>query len=490
MTDALAVVCATFVAFGLMPTVVSFLQFVLIGMHGAFNHYPKCTDYTPRVAFLLPAWNEGEVLGASIDALMDMDYPAGAWRIYVIDDASTDRTPEVMGEKTAQYPGLVFHLRREKGGQGKAHTLNHGIRAVLDEGWAEAVMIMDADVLFERSTLRRMVRHLADPEIGGVTAYVKEGSSPSNLLSRFIAFEYITAQAAARRAQNVLGAVACMAGGAQLHSRENLIAIGGAIDTSTLAEDTYATFKTQLGGKRVLIDPNAIVWAEEPDSVAALWRQRLRWARGNLQITRAFRHLWFRDGPSRGLGGWAFGFIWFSVALMPLCMILGATGLVGLYLLWPSWVESAFAFFWGVTFVIYAFQTLFAFAIDPAAAKRCWFEGIAFPGLLAIGMMGLALSGVKLAGSTALPTPGSWFWHDALVAILLAWTALSTLAAWAVYRIDRMGAPKWLRDTLLVLVGYGPLLCAVAFGAIIAELRNADLKWDKTIKSGRARIQA
>jgi hypothetical protein len=177
------------------------------------------------------------------------------------------------------------------------------------------------------------------------------------------------------------------------------------------------------------------------------------------------------------------------VALMPLCMILGATGLVGLYLLWPSWVESAFAFFWGVTFVIYAFQTLFAFAIDPAAARRCWFEGIAFPGLLAIGMMGLALSGVKLAGSTAPPTPGSWSWHDALVTILLAWTALSTLAAWAVYRIDRMGAPKWLRDTLLVLVGYGPLLCAVAFGAIIAEFRNADLKWDKTIKSGRAKIQ-
>ena len=48
---------------------------------------------------------------------------------------------------------------------------------ILAEDWAEAVMIMDADVLFEAMTLRRMVRHLADPEVGGVTAYVKEGSS-------------------------------------------------------------------------------------------------------------------------------------------------------------------------------------------------------------------------------------------------------------------------------------------------------------------------
>ena len=76
-----------------------------------------------------------------------------------------------------------------------------------------------------------------------------------------------------------------MAGGAQLHSRENLLAIGGAIDTSTLAEDTYTTIKTQLAGRRALFEGNAVVWAEEPDSVVALWKQRLRWGRGNLQIT-------------------------------------------------------------------------------------------------------------------------------------------------------------------------------------------------------------
>src|SRR4029079_9203395 len=129
----------------------------------------------------------------------------------------------------------------------------------------------------EKLTLRRMVRHLADPRIGGVTAYVKEGSTPSSLLTRFIGFEYITAQAAARRSQNVMGGLACMAGGAQLHSRANLIDIGGAIDTTTLAEDTFTTFRPQLRGGQALMDANAIVWAEEPDSLAALWKQRLRW---------------------------------------------------------------------------------------------------------------------------------------------------------------------------------------------------------------------
>ena len=68
------------------------------------------------------------MIGASIDRLMQLEYPPDALRVYVVDDASTDDTPDVVLAKAAQYPGRVFHLRREKGGEGKAHTLNHGLR--------------------------------------------------------------------------------------------------------------------------------------------------------------------------------------------------------------------------------------------------------------------------------------------------------------------------------------------------------------------------
>lgn len=488
MTDALISSCLVLVLLGMLPTLSSFVQFLIVGLHGVRNHYSRCRDHTPRVAFILPAWNEADVIGSSIDSLMSLSYPAGAWRIYVVDDASTDHTPAVMREKMAQYPGSVFHLRREVGGQGKAHTLNHGLRAILQEDWAEAVMIMDADVLFETNTLRRMARHLADPSVGGVTAYVKEGSHPGNLLTRYIAFEYITAQAAARRAQNVIGVLACMAGGAQLHSRENLLAIGGAIDTSTLAEDTYTTFRTQLSGRRVVFDGNAVVWAEEPDSVTALWKQRLRWARGNLQLTVAFRNLWFRGGPHR-LGSIGFGLLWFSVALMPLFMIMSSLGVIGLYYLAPAWAWFAFTLVWSTTFIAYLFETLFALAIDPPTGRRTWFEGITFPGLLSLCIMLIAISRPPfLSPSADWMTAGERSWHDILILIILAWTAISTLAAWLVYRMDLAGAPKWLRNIFLLLVGYGPLMCAIAFAAIVAELRKSDLRWDKTVKSGKARI--
>lgn len=487
MTNTLAVIFLLLVLMGMVPTCASFAQFLLVGLHGIWNHYSRIGPGTPRVAFVLPAWNEADVLGPSIDALMRIDYPAGSWRLYIVDDASTDHTPEVMHAKVAQYPGSVFHLRRERGGEGKAHTLNHGLQVILADDWAEAIMIMDADVLFEAMTLRRMVRHLADPEVGGVTAYVKEGSHPGGLLSRFIGFEYIVAQAAARRTQNVMGGLACMAGGAQLHSRANLIAIGGEIDTSTLAEDTYTTFQTQLLGHRVLIEPNAVVWAEEPDSLAAFWRQRLRWGRGNLQIMRAFSDIWFKPGRSALLGNWAFGILWFSITLMPFFMFAGSIGVIGLYHLWTPWALEAFYVASGVTLVAHLFQTMFSFAIDPTAARRSWFEGIAFPGLISIGVMTIALL-MPFVGVAKLEKPGAWSWGNLLVHAILGWSAISIAAAWCVYRMDKAGAPKWLRNAMLVLVGYGPMLGAIALAAIVAEIRKADLKWDKTIKTGKVRI--
>ena len=113
----------------------------------------------------------------------------------------------------------------------------------------------------------------------------------------------------------MLGVVACLAGGAQLHSRANIEAIGGRIDTGTLAEDTVTTFQTQLAGHRAIFEPHAAVSAEEPMAIAGLWRQRLRWARGNLQVTGRFRGVWFRPGTPGGLGSVSFGLIWFGLAV-------------------------------------------------------------------------------------------------------------------------------------------------------------------------------
>jgi cellulose synthase/poly-beta-1,6-N-acetylglucosamine synthase-like glycosyltransferase len=448
----------------------------------------------PRTAVLVPAWNEALVLETTIDQLMALDYPRDRLRVYVVDDASTDDTPVVLGRKAAQYPGAVVHLRREQGGQGKAHTLNHGLAVLLADDWMQALLIMDADVVYEPSSLRAMARHLADPQVGAVTAYIKEGSSPGTAINRFVAYEYVTAQAAARRAQTVLGAMACLAGGAQLHSRANLEAIGGRIDTATLAEDTITTIVTQLGGRRVVFEPHAVVWAEEPGDVTGLWKQRLRWARGNVQVTRRYRRLWFRRAAAHRLGGISFGVLWFATLLLPVFMIVSSSALVTLYFVDRTRSEQAFRALWIVSGLAFVFVTSFALLLDPSTAKRTWRQAILFPGLVSV----LFIAAACLPGPFALASDGaeevtgvhlSSSRVDRLMLATYVWVSACMVGGWLVKRIDELGAHRLAR-ILVYLVGFGPILCAVTFTAYVHEARHREQKWEKTEKVGNVAMRS
>lgn len=479
-------ICLLLVAVGALPIVTTAVQFLLIPLHAVRNHYRRAAPFLPNVAVVIPAWNEGAVIGHSIDRLLALAYPSDALRIYVVDDASTDDTPDVVRAKIGEYPGRVFHLRRETGGQGKAHTLNHGIAVVLADDWMEALLIMDADVVYEPTALRRMTRHLADPEVGAVTAYIREGSRPRNYLNRFVALEYALAQAASRRAQNVLGAVACLAGGAQLHSRENLVALGGRIDTGTLAEDTVTTFETQLHGRRVVFEPYAIVLAEEPRTVTGLWRQRLRWARGNVQITLRYRRMWLRRSPDHRLGGWFFAASWFAVGLLPVALVLSSIGLVGLDLLENPLSVTVFRAGWALAACTYLYTMILAQELDPRTARSTLVEMVFFPGLVSIAILVLTFaprvteqSFLRDHGLTVVAAE-----QGNLTMAVYLWMPLSMLAAYGIKVLDghRWGRP--FVPFLIYLVGYGPLLCAITAASYVQEIRHVEARWDKTEKTG------
>jgi len=483
------------VVVGVVPLVMANYQFLLVAAHIRRLHYSKCRPWFPRMAILIPAWNEHAVIGASIDRLMRLEYPRDALRIFVVDDASTDATPEVIQAKAAQYPGSVFHLRREKGGEGKAATLNHGLGVILADDWMQAVLIMDADVIYEPSSLRMMSRHLADPEVGAVMAYIKEGATPGNYLTRFIGYEYITAQAAARRGQDVLGVIACLAGGAQLHSRENIEAVGGRIDTSTLAEDTVTTFRTQRAGRKVVFEPHATVWAEEPGNVVGLWKQRLRWARGNVHVTRMFRGVWFRHQANNRLGSISFGLLWFCVLLLPVFMILASASLVTLFFIDNQLAFVAFHIMWLTAVITYIFITSFALLIDPETGGRTWFQAALFPGVINVVILATAiLPGVlSWLGRQMLTAAGVQLttgWVHGLELFTYIWLAACMGVAYLGKVAESHRFTRLLSPALVYVGGYGPLLCAITTAAYVQEFRGADQHWDKTEKTGKVAAHA
>lgn len=471
---------------GTLPVINTGLQFLALPLHAFRNHYDKAAPFHPRIAVLIPAWNEGRVIGPAIERLLQLEYPADRLRVFVIDDASTDDTPEVVAAKSAAHPGRVVHLRREQGGQGKAHTLNHGLDVVLADEWTESVLIMDADVIFARDSLRKLSRHLADEKVGAVTAYIAEGSRDRNYLTRFIAIEYVIGQLSARRTQNVGGAIACLAGGAQLHSRANLEAIGGRIPTGTLAEDTMTTFEGQLKGRRMVFEPQAVVLAEEPRTIDALWKQRLRWARGNVQLTSIYKRLWFRPSREHNLGSFAFGLAWFTILLLPAFMLLAAAGLLALLVLHSDIAEFVFRFMWIGAACIYIFSMLYSVQLDPRIGRQSWREAIMFPGLGALILMLFALfpwlfeSALRALG---LPVTDHSLFVWAVAFYL--WGPISMLGIWLARAVEPLPGGRFLAGLLLYICGYGSLLCVITVDSYIKEWRRADAAWIKTEKIGR-----
>lgn len=482
----ISVVATTIVCLGVLPVLSGLYQYLFV-VASAFNTHLEAThNYTPRLAILIPAWNEEAVIATSIDRLMALNYPMAKLRIYLVDDASTDATPEVAIEKAKEYPGCVVHVRRVAGGEGKAATLNYGLNIIWQSDWAETVLIMDADVIYTEDSLRKMARHLADPTIGAVTANIKEGSRDPNYVQRFITFEYVTATGCSRRAQNAFGFLACLSGGAQLHTRENLLAIGGQIFHDTLAEDTFTTFRTQLCGRRAIFEPNAVVYAEEPDGLTGLWKQRVRWGRGNVQVTREFREIWGRGGEERGgLGSMTMAFMWFSLFLMPLFQIGASLGLITLYFVDPAWSWTLFRGLWITAGVVYLFVTFGSFVVDWESSSKSWQEGILFPGLVSLAIIVHALFPFLTDPllEVVRPPPGHWVGH-ASVLFLYAWLSSSMVVAWLGKRVEGTRLER-LAPSLLYVGGYGAFLCAVTFASYVAEIRGADMKWDKTVKTGK-----
>jgi hypothetical protein len=111
----------------------------------------------PNVSVVVPAYNLARYLGRAIDSALGQDWPAQALEVIVVDDGSTDETPEVL----RAYGDRIRAIRQPNGGL---------VRAV-DRGLAEVtgdyVALLDADDEWPSDRLSRHVAHLeAHPEVG------------------------------------------------------------------------------------------------------------------------------------------------------------------------------------------------------------------------------------------------------------------------------------------------------------------------------------
>ena len=250
---------------------------------------PPQIDPTRFVSVIIPAFNEARVIKASVTRVLastDVEL-----EIIVVDDGSTDGTSAIVAEAFANEPKVRL-VTLVNGG--KARALNHAL--MLATG--DIVVSLDADTEFEPQTIARLARWFADDNIGAVAGNAKVGNRV-NLVTRWQAVEYVTAQNLERRALARFDAITVVPGAVGAWRKAALAAVGG-YPTDTLAEDQDLTIAIQRAGWRVGYDTDAVAWTEAPETFRALARQRYRWAFGTLQCLWKHRSL-FRSGRPAGL---------------------------------------------------------------------------------------------------------------------------------------------------------------------------------------------
>ena len=220
----------------------------------------------PLVSVLIPCFNEEKVIVASVARILHSN-----WRrleVLVLDDGSSDATAAKVREAFSDEPRVVL-MTFENGGKAKA--LNRG----LVEAKGDVIVALDADTLFPPETVPRLARWFADPRVGAVAGNAVVGNR-LNLVTRWQALEYVTAQNLERRALAALGAVTVVPGAVGAWRRAALESLGG-YPHDTLAEDQDLTIACQRAGWRVEFDPEARAYTEAPDTVSGLLKQRFRW---------------------------------------------------------------------------------------------------------------------------------------------------------------------------------------------------------------------
>ena len=136
----------------------------------------------PSVSVIIPACNEEQGIATALTSVLNLDYPD--LEIIVLNDRSTDSTPEILDRLAREYPRLrVIHIRELPAGWlGKNHALHLGAA----EAEGEYLLFTDADVHLASDTLRRAVARMETRNLDFLCLLFRM-IAPGHLLSLLIA---------------------------------------------------------------------------------------------------------------------------------------------------------------------------------------------------------------------------------------------------------------------------------------------------------------
>ena len=263
--------------FILALTVIIYGLYVSVtGLFAFLKNRTVIHEYKPlsRFAVLIPARNEGEVIGNLIESLTKADYPRELFKIITLINNCDDDTPEIASEKGSE---LMYMGSRVSS---KGDVLKEAFERLSGRGF-DAFIVFDADNVVHPDFLKKMNNIY---QSGYKVAQGRKDSKNmnDNWISAGYSLFYNLQNFFFNKARTHIKASATINGTGFMVS-EDLVRDGFA--PLSITEDIELSIMCILKGHRVVYCDDAITYDEQPTEFKAAWYQRMRWSKGIMQCT-------------------------------------------------------------------------------------------------------------------------------------------------------------------------------------------------------------
>ena len=234
-----------------------------------------------RIAVMISARNEENVIPGLISCLKNQDYPQDMLDVFVVADNCTDSTAEA-----SRMAGAIVYERFNKVEVGKGFAVDFLLKKIAEDygkDTYDAYLIFDADNLVEPDFVSEINKTFSQG-YDVVTSYRNSKNYGDNWLSAGQGMCFMRDLILLNRARMAIGGCTFVAGTGFMFSREILEKIGGGWPFHTLVEDGEFTTYNAINGTKMGYCDTARFYDDQPTKFSQSWNQRLRWCKGYLQV--------------------------------------------------------------------------------------------------------------------------------------------------------------------------------------------------------------
>jgi len=229
----------------------------------------QTADIQPSVTLFVSAYNEENVMREKINNSLELDYPTDKLSIVIASDGSTDGTNDIIRKYEDDRIKLVSYTERT----GKIGVINKTVPTLE----SEIIVFSDANTMFKKDAIRKLVQNFGDPEVGAVSGDVvlhSEKTTYAKPESLYYKYE--------RWIQKYESASGSIIGvdGAMYAIRRELFT---APSSNIILDDFVISMNIACSGHRVVFEKDAIAYESNTNSYKDEFRRKSRIIAGAIQ---------------------------------------------------------------------------------------------------------------------------------------------------------------------------------------------------------------